>query len=542
MSKNISHLQHVKSSVVESGKPKLPTAGILAEGEIAVNYADGYETLSIKSSSGNIKTFSSDEYYTEQKLGSRFTGENSARTVTDVIEAIHENDATVQDVNNLPIPPSGDCTTLEEYIDEALEGARLVNAELSGSVVSITNNSGQTTSIDLLNATEETVQIVVTTSVVGVDVSGLTINVYYNGATTPTTAVTTDENGMVALRVPNGYTYKLIFPSVQGCEDIAPVVHTAAVSQRSVEVEYKEYESTNGEKVTVLVRDFDDNVYTKVSGVTITVIYSSTTVNYTTDNNGTVTFYIPYGQSYSVTTQNREGKHVRYAEYTQTYTAQSEERNVYFTYYNYEVGIFVITEDGSQYSLTQWKELVESGAKQNSDALYIKVTTADLAKNNGTFVIDIDMVREKNYGSNLQWCDQNVQFNEIPLNGNSVSQPYYYDGLTASELIKQEGFDRDLQTPAVNRCFGLSITIGEKTAKGFLGSIGQWSALWANVAEIDEILVYTRPSGTYTMSSQTQNKWTSTQNSATNAWGWAAAAINGSAKPFSYTVVPFFAF
>ena len=86
MSKNVIHLQHVKSSVVESGKPKLPTASVLVEGEIAVNYADGYETLSIKSSSGNIKTFSSDEYYTEQKLGSGFTGDNSAKTVTDVIE------------------------------------------------------------------------------------------------------------------------------------------------------------------------------------------------------------------------------------------------------------------------------------------------------------------------------------------------------------------------------------------------------------------------------------------------------------------------
>jgi len=54
------HITHIKSKVLESGSPKLPLASDLLEGEIAVNYADGYETLSIKTSSGNIATFSSD--------------------------------------------------------------------------------------------------------------------------------------------------------------------------------------------------------------------------------------------------------------------------------------------------------------------------------------------------------------------------------------------------------------------------------------------------------------------------------------------------
>ena len=90
MAKNVNHLQNVRSSVIENGKPKLPTANVLLEGEIAVNYADGYETLSIKSSSGNIVTFSSDDYYTQLKLGSAFTSGNSAVTVTDVIEENEE--------------------------------------------------------------------------------------------------------------------------------------------------------------------------------------------------------------------------------------------------------------------------------------------------------------------------------------------------------------------------------------------------------------------------------------------------------------------
>ena len=54
------HIQHIRSKIVENGKAKLPLPSTLYEGEIAVNYADGQETLSIKTSSGNIATFSSD--------------------------------------------------------------------------------------------------------------------------------------------------------------------------------------------------------------------------------------------------------------------------------------------------------------------------------------------------------------------------------------------------------------------------------------------------------------------------------------------------
>ena len=85
MAKNINHLQHVKSSVVENGMPKLPAPSVLVEGELAVNYAADKETISLKNSSGVVVTFSSDNYYSEKKLGSGFTGENSGVTVTQAI-------------------------------------------------------------------------------------------------------------------------------------------------------------------------------------------------------------------------------------------------------------------------------------------------------------------------------------------------------------------------------------------------------------------------------------------------------------------------
>lgn len=60
MSKNIDRISLKKSKVVENGGPKLPTSEQLVEGELAVNYAKGYETLSIKNDSGDVVTFSSD--------------------------------------------------------------------------------------------------------------------------------------------------------------------------------------------------------------------------------------------------------------------------------------------------------------------------------------------------------------------------------------------------------------------------------------------------------------------------------------------------
>jgi len=57
---NIKSISHKKSSVIENGLPKLPTAAQLELGELAINFADGYETLSIKNSNNEIVTFTND--------------------------------------------------------------------------------------------------------------------------------------------------------------------------------------------------------------------------------------------------------------------------------------------------------------------------------------------------------------------------------------------------------------------------------------------------------------------------------------------------
>lgn len=122
MAKNTEHVQHVKSRLADiiGGKryPHLPNPSALTEGEIAINFAKDVETLSIKNESGDVVTFSSDNYYSEQKLGSAFTGANSAVTVTDYINGL--------DMGNEVEVNSGDTPTgetIELWVDESVDPA-----------------------------------------------------------------------------------------------------------------------------------------------------------------------------------------------------------------------------------------------------------------------------------------------------------------------------------------------------------------------------------------------------------------------------------
>ena len=58
----IDKILHKRSSVVTDNSPKLPSAGQLEYGELAINYADGYETISIKNASNEIVEFKDKEY------------------------------------------------------------------------------------------------------------------------------------------------------------------------------------------------------------------------------------------------------------------------------------------------------------------------------------------------------------------------------------------------------------------------------------------------------------------------------------------------
>ncbi len=295
--------------------------------------------------------------------------------------------------------------------------------------------------------------------------------------------------------------------------------------------------SGQGEQVTVvLMKKSGDSVTTISSGANVIVTVDGTATVYTTNVSGEVSFVVPYGYTYTVEAARRNGQYISGNAYTQTYTAGQTERTITFVFRSYESGLFITTEDGTDYTLEQWEEAVTAGTRENSEALYIHVVTSAFVDRSATFLIKIDHLRDRSYGGTTQWCTTNVQFNTIALNGTGD-----YDGATQTTKVITEATQRGLSVPAFTRCRNLYETVGGVRADGFLGAYQQWQFLWNNKAEVDDILVYTRPSGQYTFSSLTTNKWTSSQSNASNAYFWASAAGN-SGKNGSCVVVPFFAF
>ena len=153
----INYISHKKSKQIVNGLPKLPTSDQLKEGEIAINYANGYETLSIKNSENEIITFSSTEQFEKyvdttigNKLGSGFTGGNSANTVTSVVE---ENEkiasASLNDLNERKLDASAYTPTdLSDYYkkEETSGSTQLNNAfGLKANATDLTVHTGNST-------------------------------------------------------------------------------------------------------------------------------------------------------------------------------------------------------------------------------------------------------------------------------------------------------------------------------------------------------------------------------------------------------------
>ena len=389
--------------------------------------------------------------------------------------------------------------------------------------------------VSVIEATDERVTIAVTSAVEGVDVEGLTIEVYYNGASRPATELTTDENGMAVLRVPNGYHYRLVFPVVAGCDTPAAVEHTSALSERSVEVEYKAEGSTPTELVRVLVRRRRKTSLTPevVSGARVAIETGGETTVLTADADGVAELSIPWGRLYTVSLPDTEEGFV--ATSPQTLESGRKIRAVTMTYRYATSDLIIITTDGTEYTEDEFRAAVVAGVHEPGDAQLIAVVTDVLVNAGGAFAVDVD-----NFGVGMkQWAASNVQFNSVPLNGNAATALYYYDGLTASRRIQAEGDERNIGTPAVDACLELSVTTGETTHQGFLGSTGQWAQLWANIGAFDSIMDYVRPLGSR-LAVHTEQKWTCTQINAGYAYYWGAAALN--VKDGSYVVLPFFAY
>jgi len=438
----------------------------------------------------------------------------------------------------------------------AIAQAERLNVELEGSVITITNKEGVEKEIDLLDATNERVYINVTTNKESQSVEGLVINCFLNNDVDEPLQATTNANGQCYFDVPNNYHYRLVFPTIAGCDPITDVTHIAHASQRIVDVEYKETQDPyikTGEYLIVSLKKKYNGVSQPLEGQIVTITKSGESpVQYTTDSNGDVRADIPYGTEYTVILPNVEDYYVVRNKYDYTFYASQSNRAVAVHYYHYDSGLFIVTSDGTPYNYDQWVTAEQEQRVTKEDAKLIMFATDILIGNNGVFAVDIDTYRNTNFNTNnykKQWANNiNYIFTDIPTNGSVVSADYYYDGYTASVKMEAEAANvQSLSTAAASFCLSQSREVGGVMLPGFLGSPGQWEIFWNHKAEAESLIDVVRPrqEGQTVYSIGTYEKWTSAQVNYqracyfTNVKGNATNIYN--AKNSSYVTIPFFA-
>ena len=175
MGKNIEHIQHLRSNEVVNGQPKAPTANNLLDGEIAVNYAAGNETLFIKSGDGsNVKSFSNDDYFYKKDViddivsGINDTISGLSGDTQSEIEALDEKKfdasgitgytttAATKALNDVVTAHTGDATVhfttgaVQTQIDDSISGKCDTSAFTAHTSSTVHMNATEKTNLDSL--------------------------------------------------------------------------------------------------------------------------------------------------------------------------------------------------------------------------------------------------------------------------------------------------------------------------------------------------------------------------------------------------------
>lgn len=413
--------------------------------------------------------------------------------------------------------------------------AERVNAELRGNVLVVTDRNGGVSTLDFEQwDLEERVNITITTSVVGVSVKGVSVNVFLNGSST-FTKYTTDADGKVSFAIPRGTMYRIAFQELKGCDPLPSLVYTAALRVRDINVEYK---PISDEKASVIVT-VDKAEYGKVSpfpGVALTcAISGGDTITTETDSDGKVTFRVPYNKKYKITAAPKDGYYAFRGVYEKDNVADVTEHNIYFHYYPTTSGVFILDATGAQYTADEW----QAAGKTTEEAVLIKLVTQNLANGNNCFGFS-PAALQAGY-PNKQWCTQKVQFNSIPSNGNNVNDTLYYSGLKSSRLVREEAEERGLSVPLFAYANEQTVNLADAQLHGFILTIGQMIEANVNKTLVDEVIKVLYGSNAKLFSALfSQGKWTSTQGNAALVWNFYSTPSNG-AKSSSYMALPVFA-
>ena len=396
------------------------------------------------------------------------------------------------------------------------------------------------------NGPEEVVSVALYSAVEGVSTSGLDLYVYINDNSVPL-IYTTNEDGMATFRVTKGLRYDIVFPDITGCAPIGRLSYTAALQTRGIEVTYREYVVASKERVTIAFRKYPENttwnggeIY--ADGIAYVTINGVETV-YHADSDGFIMFEVPIGEEYNVRVEKPDGLHLLSGVYSSTYTAEGGSRFIPVSFHLYLSSFLIVDADGGEWTMDGW----EAAGKEASEAKLLHVATEELLAAGCDFFMSLDMMSYGKYDTTgetiktMAWAVQNVEFTSIPLNGNDATKDYYYDGLTATNLIVDEGTNRGIATPCHTATLRQTFTLGLETLKGFTLSYGQWAVMIANYSYINSIVTAMRPDGDVVTKFWGINKGVSAQSSATTAW-YVGRYIGPNLKDIGYFFAPFSAY
>lgn len=373
------------------------------------------------------------------------------------------------------------------------------------------------------NGPEEVVSVALYSAVEGVTTAGLDLYVYINDNSVPL-IYTTNENGMATFRVTKGLRYDIVFPDITGCAHIGRLSYTAALQTRGIEVTYREYVVASTERVTIAFRKYPENttwnggeIY--ADGIAYVTINDVETV-YHADSDGFVVFEVPIGEEYNVRVEKPDGLHLLSGVYSSTYTAEGGSRFIPVSFHLYLSSFLIVDADGGEWTMDGW----EAAGKEASEAKLLHVATEELLTAGCDFFMSLYMMAYGKYDTTgetintMAWAAQNVEFTSIPLNGDDATKDYYYDGLTATNLIVDEGTKRGIATPCHTATLRQTFTLGLELLKGFTPSYGQWAIMIANYTYINSIVTALRPDGDVVTKFWGIAKGVSAQRLDANAW------------------------
>ena len=277
---------------------------------IRIEFADGsHQYLVVPEASAPINMPSSNSELSDSEKSKPFISPGSAGFMSPSDKGKLDNidlNALTASINSANTAANNTNTAIQAA-ETATTGAERVNAELEGNVLKVTNRNGEIKSLDFEQwDLEEKVNISISTSVEGVSINGVVVNVFLNGATT-STKYTSDAEGKISFAIPRGTIYKVSFQELKNCDPLPSLTYTASLRVRDINVEYK---ALSGEAASVVVTiDKAENGAVKpLQGVSVTCeVTNGDTITTETGENGKVTFSIPWGKTYKITAGKPEG-------------------------------------------------------------------------------------------------------------------------------------------------------------------------------------------------------------------------------------------